>query len=157
MGKLKALFGPQHTFTIHLIQLTLIVLVFILAIVRVSMTEVPITRANIMFIPIVRILSSPPTHPETREQHIDILKRTAEPQVPHHHLVPAPNRTQRAFSEMGKPKGKHDPQHDRGALLGRAHGAGVQLRLHHMHWRELRRYRSPRRPSPRLDVSGAGP
>ena len=53
MGKLKALFEPQYTLTIHLIQLCLIILVFVLAIVRVALNEMPITRATIMFIPIV--------------------------------------------------------------------------------------------------------
>lgn len=55
MGKLNALFEPRYTFTIHLIQLCLILLVFILAIVRVALNEMPLTRATIMFIPIVRI------------------------------------------------------------------------------------------------------
>lgn len=54
MGRLKALFEPQYTLTIHLIQLALIILVFILAIVRVSLNEVSLTRSTIMFIPIVR-------------------------------------------------------------------------------------------------------
>ncbi len=54
MGKLNALFEPRYTPTIHLIQLCLILLVFILAIVRVALNEMPLTRATIMFIPIVR-------------------------------------------------------------------------------------------------------
>lgn len=52
--KLSALFDPRYTLTVHVVQVILILLVFILAIARVSMTEVPITRANIMPIPIVR-------------------------------------------------------------------------------------------------------
>ncbi|KAL2104694.1 hypothetical protein VUR80DRAFT_9851 [Thermomyces stellatus] len=50
--KLSALFDPRYTLTVHVVQVILILLVFILAIARVSMTEVPITRANIMPIPI---------------------------------------------------------------------------------------------------------
>lgn len=61
MGRLKALFTPQYTLTIHLVQLTLIILVFILAIVRVSLNDAPLTRANIMFIPIVRPAHHSPT------------------------------------------------------------------------------------------------
>ncbi|SPO04714.1 uncharacterized protein DNG_07399 [Cephalotrichum gorgonifer] len=52
MARLSVLFDPRFTLTVHLVQITLILIVLILSFVRISMTEVPITRANIMSIPI---------------------------------------------------------------------------------------------------------
>ena len=54
--QLSAFFDPRHTFKVHIVQVILISLVFVLTIARVAMTDVPITRATIMGIPIV----SPP-------------------------------------------------------------------------------------------------
>ena len=59
MAKLSVLFDPSFTLRVHIVQIILITIVFILSIVRISMTEVPITRPNIMGIPIVSTLLFP--------------------------------------------------------------------------------------------------
>lgn len=143
--KLILLFDPRYTLTVHIVQVILILLVLILSIVRVSMTEIPITRANIMSIPIVC------HHPRPRLANSTGPKLTIvdiEHQVTRYPCIPTPDGAQRTFPKVGKPKGKHVSQHVGGPLLGCFDGLGIPGQYEDMRRRELCGYMGHRCPLP---------
>lgn len=118
--KLSTLFDPRYTLAVHIVQIILILLVFILSIVRISMTEVPITRANIMSIPIVRPRPLLPSPTRSALTFIDI-----EHQVTYYPGIPTPDGAQGTLPKVGEPKGEHASQHVGGPLLGCSDGLGI--------------------------------
>lgn len=105
--KFSAPYDPRYTLTVHLVQITLVVLVLILSITRVAITTVPITRATIMGIPIVSCLPiptpAPPPPPPVPLAPYSISQKMvgkanlatrlqpAEHKIPHHPSIPNPD------------------------------------------------------------------